>query len=70
MPRLIEQALAEVAKLTEAEQEALGAWLLDELAAERRWDDAFAGSSDLLASLAEEALEEHRQRRTQPLEFS
>jgi hypothetical protein len=42
--------------------------VLAELASERRWDELFAGSTDVLSELAEEALAEHRAGRTQPLD--
>ena len=60
MTRTLEQAFAEAAKLSEPEQEALAAWILEELASERRWQDAFARSADVLERLADEALAEHR----------
>ena len=60
MTELLEKAFAEVAKLPEGEQEALAAWILEELASEQRWEQAFARSNDLLADLADEALEERR----------
>jgi hypothetical protein len=43
--------------------------ILEELASERRWEKAFADSEDMLAQLADEALAEHRQGRTQPLDL-
>jgi hypothetical protein len=64
----LEQAFAEVSKLSEEEQEAIAAWLLEELASERRWEEAFADSHDVLASLADKALADHRQGRTQELD--
>jgi hypothetical protein len=39
-----------------------------ELDAERRWQERFAHSADLLAKLADEALAEYREGRTQPLD--
>ena len=60
----LEKAFAEAAKLTEREQDALAAWILEELASERRWETAFASSADMLAQLADQALAEHRQGRT------
>ena len=44
-----------------------GGPVLEELTAERRWDELFAASPDLLDQLADEALLEHREGRTQPL---
>lgn len=68
MTDLMERALAEINKLPAQEQDALAAWILEELASERRWMDAFAASQDLLAELADEALAEHRAGKTQPLD--
>jgi hypothetical protein len=64
----LEQAFAEARKLPATEQEALGEWILDELASERRWQEAFARSQDALAQLADEALAEYRAGRTQELD--
>ena len=68
MTRLLKKAFDEASRLEEAEQDAVGQWLLDELASERRWDDAFRRSGDSLAKLAEEAREEHRAGQTRPLD--
>ncbi len=67
MTKLLEEAFAEASKLPEAEQQALAAWILEELASERRWQEALAGSADPLAQLADEALVEHREHRTEAL---
>ena len=58
MSRLLEQALNEVHKLSEEEQDAIGALILEELADERRWQESFARSQDQLARLAEKARED------------
>ena len=68
MGQLLEKAIAETAKLQEAEQEAFGAWILAELESERRWEDLFAKSQDLLARMAEEARHEYRAGLTEPLD--
>ncbi len=68
MGRLLQKAIAETIKLPEDEQEAMGAWILAELESERRWDDLFAKSQDLLARMAAEAREEHRAGLTEPLD--
>ena len=68
MSKLLEKAIAEASKLPESEQEAFGAWMLAELESERRWDDLFAGSQDLLAKLADEAHRESRAGLTESLD--
>jgi hypothetical protein len=67
MTQLLEKALREVSKLPDAEQDAVAAILLQEMASEQRWSEAFANSQDLLARLAEKALAEHAAGRTKPL---
>lgn len=44
--------------------------LLEDLAAEEKWDETFANSHDKLAVLADEALAEFEQGKTMPLEES
>ena len=61
---LLEEAFSEASKLSEKEQESLGAWILEELASERRWTEAFANSESQLSVLADEALTEHREGRS------
>jgi hypothetical protein len=68
MTKLLEEAFAEASKLPEQEQDALAAVILEELASERRWDQAFADSADLLAQLADQALAEHQAGKTQVLD--
>ena len=67
MTKLLAKAMEAVAKLPEAEQDALAAALLEELAAERRWSNLFAQSQDELAKLAEQATAEYNAGRTKPL---
>ena len=55
MTKLLQTAFDEASKLPEGEPEALGRILLEELASERRWEELFAGSHDLLANLADQA---------------
>ncbi len=68
MTTLLEQAFAEVATLPTQEQEALAAWILEELKSDRRWSQLLASSSDVLEQLADEALAEFRAGRTQVLD--
>ncbi len=69
MTKLLEKAFEEASKLPELEQNALAKQLLNELTAEKKWEKAFAGSEDILSRLADEAIEEHKQGRTKPLDI-
>lgn len=68
MTTLLQQAFAEAAKLPQAEQDLLATRLLAELAAEDDFDRALARTSDKFASLAQEALAEHRAGLTEKLD--
>ena len=68
MTKLLQEAFDQASKLSEADQDALGRILLEELASERRWEDLFAGSQDLLEELADQALAEHDAGRTEKLD--
>jgi hypothetical protein len=56
----MQQALAEIGKLPEADQDAIAAIILDEIADERRWDQSFSRSQDELAKLAVRVREDIR----------
>ena len=60
MTPLLEQALAEVQKLPEPEQDVIATLILDELADERCWDEAFARSQEPLTRLAMKVREDIR----------
>jgi hypothetical protein len=55
MNALLEKALAEVARLPEEEQEVIAALILDEIGAERGWDERFAKTQDQLGALVRSA---------------
>jgi len=63
----LELAFAEIEKLPPTEQNEFVAWILEELHSEQRWAKLFAKSSDILASLADEALAEHKAKKTKKL---
>jgi hypothetical protein len=60
MTQLLEQALTEVKKLSETEQDAIASLILDELSDERRWQESFARSQDQLTRLAAKVREDIR----------
>ncbi|MBV8547739.1 MAG: hypothetical protein JO093_06175 [Acidobacteria bacterium] len=68
MNKLLERVITETAKLPDRDQEAFAAFMLAELESERRWDNLFLRSQDLLAQMADEAHEEYRAGITEPLD--
>ena len=68
MTQLLERAISEIKKLPVEEQDAIAAVIMAELESEREWDNAFEGSNDELGRLAEEALQEYRADKTEPLD--
>lgn len=68
MTELLETAIAKLKTLPHQEQNAIAAMILEELEDERRWDELFARSPNLLAKLAAEAMAEHRAGATQELD--
>jgi hypothetical protein len=69
MTKLLEKAFEEASKLSELEQNVLARWLIDEIITEKKWEKVFAESEDILEKLADEALAEHAQSRTRPLDI-
>lgn len=68
MTQLLDKTISEIKKLSNDEQDAIAAILMAELASERQWDRAFDSSAEQLSSLANEALDEYRARKTEPFE--
>ncbi len=52
MTPFLERAIERVQELPAAEQDAIAAVILDELADEQRWAESFAGSQEQLGKLA------------------
>lgn len=65
MNKLLQDAFAKAAELPPEEQDALALRLLAELEAENDFDRVIASSAHQLTALAQEALEEHRDGRTE-----
>jgi len=68
MTKLLKKAFQAAEKLSKEQQDALAAMMLDEIESDEHWEASFEASHNELEALAQEALEEHRQGRTQPLE--
>ena len=58
MDALLEKAIAEVARLPEAAQEAIAGLILDEINAERAWDERLVQTQDQLGELVHMARDE------------
>jgi hypothetical protein len=68
MTEALKKAFEAASRLPEPEQDELAAAILEELDADERWAASFARSQDALERLADEALEEHRAGRSEPLD--
>jgi hypothetical protein len=58
MTPLLQQAIAEVKKLSASEQDVITTLILEEFADERHWDETFARSHAQLARLAQKVRED------------
>jgi hypothetical protein len=67
MTNKLKKAFDAAAKLPPADQDALAAAILEEVAAEGLWDASFAQRPAALERLADEALQEYRAGQTRPL---
>ena len=67
MTQALGAAIASAAKLPPDEQDALAALLVAEMESEERWSDLFSQSQGMLAELAQQALLDHADGKTQSL---
>ena len=68
MTNLLQKAFDQASRLSDTEQDALARWVLEELASEKQWESRFAQTEDSLAQLATEAINEHQQGQSRPLD--
>jgi len=68
MTKALKKAFEAASRLPDSDQDELAAAILEELEADERWEAAFARSQSALERLADEAVEEHRAGRTEPLD--
>ena len=69
MTRLLQEAFAQMEKLPETEQDAIASLVLEELADDARWQEAFARSQDHLASMAAKVRDDIREGRVRNAGF-
>ena len=70
MTKLFEKAFKKASQLSAIEQNTLAKWMLEELEDEEKWDKTFAESEDLLDKLADEALKDNSENRTEKLDIN
>jgi hypothetical protein len=68
MTKALKKAFEVASRLPDREQDELATAILEEMAADERWEAAFAQSQQTLERLAKEALEEHRAGQTKALD--
>jgi hypothetical protein len=68
MTGLLEKALQRIEALSREEQDAMASQILDTLDDEEAWSRQFRNNPEVLRSLAQEAIEEHRRGETRPLD--
>ena len=69
MTKLLKTAFEKASRLPDVEQNALAKWLLEELETEKKWDQSFAESEDILGQLGDEALAAQEQGKTKPMDI-
>ncbi|MDF1880050.1 hypothetical protein JHD50_01835 [Sulfurimonas sp. MAG313] len=67
MTKLLDSAINEIQDLPELEQNIMAKFILDEIHSEKKWDVSFSDSENLLASLADEALDSLEEGTTEQL---
>ncbi len=67
MTKLLEKAFAEASRLPLVMQDMIAERLLEDINAEAKWDDSFAGSQNELSRLADEAVADFQNGETKPL---
>ncbi len=70
MTMLLEKAFTEAQKLEAHDQDVLASIIMEEMLAERKWDDAFALTQNQLETLADEAIAELKSGKAKPLHFN
>jgi len=56
MTKLLDNAFNEVSTLSEIEQNIFARFILDEIHLEKKWNNSFAQSEELLSTMADDAL--------------
>jgi hypothetical protein len=69
MTELLERAIKKVGKLSKARQNAIAEIIMEEIEDEKKWESKFKHSQGKLSKLADEAADEYRKKKTEPLKL-
>ena len=64
MTRLLETAFEKASTLSESEQNIYARIFIEEIESEKRWDNAFSSSEEILTQMADEALKDFNNNNT------
>ena len=67
MTKLLDSAFKEAESLPKIEQNMFAQFIIDEIHSEKKWDETFANSEDILAELADDALIEYKEGNTETI---
>ena len=68
MTKLLKEAFDKASELPEEAQDQFARWVIEELASEKEWTKLLKSSPQAVSTLAKEAIAEHRDGRTEPLD--
>jgi len=67
MTTLLNSAFKKITDLPQTEQNIFARFIIDEIESEKKWDDSFSMSEELLEDMAQEALNDFNQNKTSEL---
>ena len=69
MTELLEKAIKKVGRLPKSQQNAIAEMIMEEIEDEKKWESKFKSSQNKLSKLAEEAVDEYKKNKTEPLKL-
>ncbi|MEA3498101.1 MAG: hypothetical protein U9R16_03475 [Campylobacterota bacterium] len=70
MTKLLDSAFEKVSALPEIEQNIFARFILNEIEQEKNWDRSFSDSEDILSLIANEALDDYKNNKTETLDIN
>ena len=67
MTTLLETAFEKASELSDIEQNRFAKFFIEEIHSEKKWDNLFSESEDMLAQMADKALDDYKNSETTPL---